>query len=189
MLTTMQIPNLDATVIIAVATLTILLMMPIIFSQQQNLLFVNAQKEQQQQSVSGIGQGILPGDVPTLFSFNAVKHKDGSLFGTFECFAVMPNGKTMYVNGTVTGLTLSPNGTSVTLTGPTIVYGFGAGTGTFKAVATTSKEVGGGSNVSNNGTLVLTTDVNRDGIQANMPDGSEGPFNEKILKSSIRLGP
>ena len=97
----MQIPNLDATVIIAVATLTILLMMPIIFSQQQNL-FVNAQKQQQRQSVSGIGQGILPGDVPTLFSFNAVKHKDGSLFGTFECFAVMPNGKTMYVNGTVT---------------------------------------------------------------------------------------
>jgi hypothetical protein len=71
-----------------------------------------------------------------------------------------------------------------------VVYGFGAGTGTFKAVATTSKEVGGvGSTVSNNGTLVLTTDVNGDGIQANMPDGSEGPFNEKILKSSIRLGP
>jgi hypothetical protein len=183
MLTTMQIPNLDAILIITLVALTILLMTPIIFSQQQDLL-VNAQK-QPQQSVSGIGQGILPGDVPTLFSFKAVKHKDGTLSGTFECFAVMPDGKTMYVNGTVRGLVLSTNGTSVMLTGPTVVYGFGAGTGTFKAVATTSKEGVGTSN--NNGTLVLTTDVNGDGIQAHMPDGSEGPFNEKILKGSIKL--
>src|SRR5437879_4378760 len=130
MLTTMQIPNLDATAIIIAAALTMSLIMPIIFSQQQ-ILLANAQE--QPQSVSGTGQGILPGDVPTLFSFKAVKHQDGTLSGKFECFAVMPDGKTMYVNGTVTGLTLSPNGTSVTLTGPTVVYGFGAGTGTFKA--------------------------------------------------------
>ena len=51
-------------------------------------------------------------------------------------------------------------------------------------MASISKE--GGGTASNNGTLVLTTDVNGDGIQANMPNGSEGPFNEKILKSSIK---
>jgi hypothetical protein len=46
-----------------------------------------------------------------------------------------------------------------------------------------------GSTVINNGKLVLTTDVNGDGIQGNIPDGSEGPFNEIIMKGSIRIYP
>ena len=37
--------------------------------------------------------------------------------------------------------------------------------------------------------LVLTTDVNGDGIKGNMPNSSEGPFNEKIMKGSIRIYP
>ena len=119
-----------------VAVVTILLIMPLMSSQQQQIPFANAQD---QQRVSGSGQGILPGDVPTLFSFKAAKDKDGKVSGNFECFAVMPDGNTMYVNGTVTGLALTAtsaptNGTSVTLSGPAIVTGFGAGAGTFKAV-------------------------------------------------------
>jgi len=97
----------------------------------------------------------------------------------------MPDGNTMYVKGTVTNLTISANGTSVILSEPTAVTGFGAGTGTFKAVATQSGLKDGSRE---NDTFILTTDVNRDGIQGNIPDGSEGPFNEKILNGSIKLG-
>ena len=48
---------------------------------------------------------------------------------------------------------------------------------------------GGSATPSNDGTLVLTTDVNRDGIQANIPNSSEGPFNEKVVKGSIVINP
>ena len=180
-----QLSLVKVTVITVAAVLSILFMMPLMSSQQQ-IPFANAQD---QQRVSGSGQGILPGDVPTLFSFKAAKDKDGKVSGNFECFAVMPDGNTMYVNGTVTGLTLAAaaNGTSVTLSGPAIVTGFGAGIGTFKALAIMPEAAG--STVSNNGKLVLTTDVNGDGIQGNMPNGSEGPFNEKIMKGSIRINP
>lgn len=176
------------TVITMVAVVTILLILPLMSSQQQ-IPFANAQD---QQRASGSGQGILPGDVPTLFSFKAAKDKDGKVSGNFECFAVMPDGNTMYVNGTVTGLALTAtstptNGSSVTLSGPAIVTGFGAGAGAFKAV--TIMPEAAGSTVINNGMLVLTTDVNGDGIKGNMPNGSEGPFNEKIMKGSIRIYP
>ncbi len=137
------------------------------------------------QNISGWGQSVLPGDVPTLFSFKAIK-QDGTVSGNFECFAVMPDGNTMYVKGTVTNVTKSANGTSATISGPAVVTGFGKGTGTFEAIAAQpSLKDGSGSN----GTLILTTDVNGDGIQGNMPDGSEGPFNEKIVKGSIKLNP
>ena len=179
------------TAITVAAVVTILLILPLM-SLQQQIPFANAQD---QHRVSGSGQGILPGDVPTLFNFKAAKDKDGKVSGNFECFAVMPDGNTMYVNGTVTGLTLASasipptptNGTSVTLSGPAIVTGFGAGAGTFKAVAIMQEATG--STVINNGKLVLTTDVNGDGIQGNIPDGSEGPFNEEIMKGSIRIYP
>jgi len=138
---------------------------------------------QQQQNASGWGQSVLPGDIPTLFSFEAIKHENGTVSGNFECFAVMPDGNTMYVNGKVTDLTIAANETSATLTGPTTVTGFGAGKGTFEAIVT--QGYGGTAN----GTLILTTDVNGDGIQGNMPDGSEGPFNENIIKGSIKLSP
>jgi hypothetical protein len=192
-----QLGSFKVTITTVAIILTILVMMPILSiqqqqqqQQQQQVPFVNAQEQPQQQSVSGIGQGILPGDVPTLFSFKAAKDKDGKVSGTFECFAVMPDGKTMYVNSTVTSLTIAANGTSATLSGPTIVTGFGAGSGTFKAIAITPGVATGSNNTaSNNGKLILTTDINRDGIQGNMPDGSEGPFNEKIMKASIRITP
>jgi hypothetical protein len=146
------------------------------------LLFVHAQ-QQQQQSALGWGESILPGDVPTLFSFNATKDNNGKASGVFECFAVMPDGKTMYVNGTVTDLTF--NETSAIISGPTMVTGFGAGVGTYKAIATPPE--GAESDNASNGTLILTTDVNGDGIQGNMPDGSEGPFNESIVRGSIKI--
>jgi hypothetical protein len=145
---------------------------------------------QETQSASGSAQGILPGDIPTLFSFNATKNENGNVSGNFECFALMPDGKTMYVNGTVTGLTFTTNQSSVVLTGPAIVTGFGAGTGAFKAIATpTIIDQDDGNTSSGNGTLILTTDINGDGVQASASDGSEGPFNEKIIKGSIRLNP
>lgn len=172
-----------------VTGLTILLILPVIFSQQ--IQFVNGQQQQQQQyqqNVSGSGQGILPGDVPTLFSFKFAEHKDGKVSGNFECFALMPDGSTMYVNGTVTDLAV--NQTSVVLSGPTIVTGFGAGSGTFEAIASMPEgRVVGAADSADNGTLILTTDVNGDNVQASANDGSEGPFNEKIIKGSIQLGP
>jgi hypothetical protein len=131
-------------------------------------------------NVTGGGLSELPGGVITLFGFNATESK-GKAFGQFECFAVMPDGKTMYVNGTVTDIVIYSNNNSATITGPTIVTGFGAGNGTFNAIV---NENGGG-----NDTLLLTTDVNGDGIQASSPDGSEGPFNEKIIKGFIRINP
>ena len=187
-----QLRPVKVTITTVASILTILAIMPIlsIQQQQQQILFVNAQEQPQQPKILGVGQGILPGDVPTLFSFKATKDKDGKVSGTFECFAVMPDGKTMYVNSTVTSLTIASNGTSAILSGPAIVTGFGAGSGTFKAVVTTPVGVTGSSAAaSNNGKLILTTDINGDGIQGNMPDGSEGPFNEKIMKASIRMTP
>lgn len=163
-------------------TLVVVLIVPMISLQIPQIYAQN----QQQQNASGWGQSVLPGDIPTLFSFEAIKLKDGTVSGNFECFAVMPDGNTMYVNGTVTDLTIDANGTSVTLTGPTTVTGFGAGKGTFEAIATEGDVTNGGKG---NGTLILTTDVNADGIQGNMPDGSEGPFNEKIIKGSLKLYP
>lgn len=160
----------------------VVLMVPIMALQVPKVY----SQDQQQQNASGWGQSVLPGDIPTLFSFEAIKLEDGTVSGNFECFAVMPDGNTMYVNGTVTDLTIDANGTSVTLTGPTTVTGFGAGKGTFEAIATEGDLTNGGKG---NGTLILTTDVNADGIQGNMPDGSEGPFNEKIIKGSIKLNP
>ncbi len=136
---------------------------------------------QQQQNASGWGQSVLPGDIPTLFSFKAIKHENGTVTGNFECFAVMPDGNTMYVNGKVTDLTVATNETSAMLMGSTTVTGFGAGNGTFKAIATQ------GDDGTTNGTLILTTDVNGDGIQGSILDGSEGPFNENIIKGSIKL--
>lgn len=60
--------------IVMVTGLSILSILPIMLSEQ--IFFVNGQ-QQQQQSVSGSGQGILPGEIPTLFSFKAAEHKDG----------------------------------------------------------------------------------------------------------------
>ena len=128
------------------------------------------------QSTYGSGLGSLPGDVPTLFSFNATNSPTGML-GNFECFAVMPDGTTMYVNGTINNLKVSAAGNSAVMTGSAIVTGFGAGEGTF--VATVNP---GGPGV---GALNLTTDINGDGKQASAPDRSEGPFPEKIVKGSI----
>lgn len=91
-------------------------------------------QQQQPQSASGWGESVLPGNIPTLFSFNASKDENGKVSGNFECFAVMPDGKTMYVNGTITDLTF--NETSTIISGPTMVTGFGAGIGTYKAIAT-----------------------------------------------------
>jgi hypothetical protein len=185
-----------AAAIAVVLSLSLFLLLPI--GYKYNIApFALAQK-QQQQRIFGVGAGILPNDVPTLFSFVASRNGEQSkeeVSGHFECFAVMPDGKTMYVNGTVTGLTLAStsipltptNGTSVTLSGPTIVTGFGAGAGTFKAVAIMQEATG--STIIKNGKLVLTTDVNGDGIQGNIPDGSEGPFNEQIMKGSIKISP
>lgn len=100
----------------------------------------------------------------------------------------MPDGSMMYVNGIVTDLTV--NQTSVVISGPTVVTGFGAGSGTFKAIVTMPEgsEIGA-AHSTNNGTLILTTDVNGDNIQASAADGSAGPFNEKIIKGSIQLSP
>ena len=134
------------------------------------------------QAIKGQGQGILPGDMPTLFSFAAANNDSKpSVPGFFECFAVMPDGTTMYVKGNITSLTVSENKTLVTMTGPANVMGFGAGTGTFKAIVT--------SDIQNNAVkeLVLTTDINGDGVQASLPDGSEGPFKEKVVKSSLQI--
>lgn len=150
----------------------------------QQIFFVNAQ-QQQQQSVSGSGQGILPGGIPTLFSFKAAEHKDGGAHGNFERFALVPNGGTMYVKGIVTDLAV--NQTSIVISGPTVVTGFGAGSGTFEVIATMPEgKVIGLNGSADNGTLILTTDVNGDNLQASGIDGSEGPFNEKIIKGSMQ---
>ena len=93
MLIGQQLSLVKVTVITMVAVVTILLIMPLMSSQQQQIPFANAQD---QQRVSGSGQGILPGDVPTLFKLKAPKDKDGKVSGNFECFAVMPDGNTMY---------------------------------------------------------------------------------------------
>jgi hypothetical protein len=95
----------------------------------------------------------------------------------------MPDGTTMYVKGNISSLGVAEDQSVVTIAGPAIVTGFGAGKGTFEAIFTpdiqnkTVKE------------LVLTTDVNGGGTQGNMPDGSEGPFKEKLLKSSLEITP
>jgi hypothetical protein len=124
---------------------------------------VSAQK---QQRVWGSGAGgILPGNISTLFSFEVTKAGQKAL-GHFECFAVMPDGKTMYVNGTVTGLDISADWHTATITGQSIITGMGAGNGPFKAIVTS-----GGPAIA---TLKLTTDINGDGKLGNMPDGSEG---------------
>jgi hypothetical protein len=172
--------------IIVLATAFLPLLLQSIASPTYTMLFIYAQ-QQQQQSASGWGDSILPGDVPTLFSFNATKDKNGKVSGIFECFAVMPDGKTMYVNGTVTDLTF--NETSVIISGPTVVTGFGAGVGTYKAIATLpeGQAAAESDNNASNGTLILTTDVNGDGIQGSRPDGSEGPFNEIIVRGSIKI--
>ena len=140
-------------------------------------LSVNAQAKE---SVSGSGLGGLPGDIPTLFSFNVTSNSEGTV-GDFECFAVMPDGMTMYVNGTVTNLDISEDNGSAAIMGPATVTGFGAGKGTYVANVTS-----GGPGI---GTLNLTTDVNGDGKQASLPDGSEGPFLEKIVKGFILINP
>ena len=130
-------------------------------------------------TIKGQGQGVLPGDMPTLFSFSAMKDEKGTVSGYFECFAVMPDVTTMYVKGNVTSLTVGDNQTSIALTGPAVVTGFGGGTGRFNAIVTPE-----GTGLSN---LVLTTDVNGDGVQASVSDGSEGPFKEKVVKSSLQI--
>jgi hypothetical protein len=170
-------------IIVLAAAFLSLLLLSVASSSTHVFLFVYAQ----QQSASGWGESVLPGDVPTLFSFNATKDKNGKVSGIFECFAVMPDGNTMYVNGTITDLTL--NETSAIIAGPTMVTGFGAGVGTYKALATLPEGQGAveSDNNASNGTLILTTDVNGDGIQGNMPDGSEGPFNENIVRGSIKI--
>jgi hypothetical protein len=142
------------------------------------LIFDSLVNAQEIVSITGVGLSELPGNVLTLFGFDATEIK-GKISGQFECFAVMPDGKTMYVNGTVTNIIISTNGSSATLTGPAMVTGFGAGTGTFKAIVTDDGI--------SNGNLILTTDINGDGIQASLPDGSEGPFNEKIIQGFIRI--
>ncbi len=169
--------------LIVVISMTVALTIMLILATA-SLEIPNIYAQNQLQNASGWGQSVLPGGIPTLFSFKAIK-QDGAVSGNFECFAVMPDGNTMYVKGTVTNLTISANGTSVIISGPTTVTGFGAGAGTFNAVAS---QTGLKDGSRENGTLILTTDVNGDGIQGNMPDGSEGPFNEKILKGSIKLG-
>src|ERR671910_333944 len=83
-------------------------------------LSVNAQAKE---SVSGSGLGGLPGDIPTLFSFNVTSNSEGTV-GDFECFAVMPDGMTMYVNGTVTNLDISEDNGSAAIMGPATVTGF-----------------------------------------------------------------
>lgn len=130
-------------------------------------------------TINGHGQGIIPGDVPTLFSFSAMKDEKGGVSGLFECFAVMPDGGTMYVKGNITSLTVGDNQSSIALTGPAIVTGFGGGIGRFNATITPE-----GTGISN---LVLTTDVNGDGVYASVSDGSEGPFKEKVVKSSLQI--
>lgn len=130
-------------------------------------------------TIRGQGQGILPDDVPTLFSFSALRDEKGNVSGHFECFAVIPDGGTMYVKGNVTSLTVADNQSSIALAGPAVVTGFGSGTGRFNAIATPE-----GTGMSN---LVLTTDVNGDGVQGSMSDGSEGPFKEKVVKSSLQI--
>jgi len=135
----------------------------------------NIYAQNQLQNASGWGQSVLPGGIPTLFSFKAIK-QDGAVSGNFECFAVMPDGNTMYVKGTVTNLTISANGTSVIISGPTTVTGFGGGRGNFKAIV--SPEGMGMNN------LVLNTDVNGNGVQPSISDGSEGPLKEKVVEFS-----
>ena len=108
-----------------------------------------------------------------------MKDENDGISGSFECFAVMPDGGTMYVKGNVTSLTVGDNQSSIALAGPAIVTGFGSGTGRFIAIATPE-----GTGMSN---LVLSTDVNGDGVQASMSDGSEGPFKEKVVKSSLQI--
>jgi hypothetical protein len=56
----------------------------------------------------------------------------------------------------------------------------GAGSGPFKAIVTSEGPA--------NATLKLSTDINGDGKLGNMPNGSEGPFNETITKASIQIG-
>jgi hypothetical protein len=131
-------------------------------------------------TIKGQGQGVLPGDVPTLFSFSSMNDSKPSLSGYFECFAVMPDGTTMYVKGNVTSLTIGDNQT-IFLAGPATVMGFGAGIGTFNAIVTPD--------IQNKAVreLVLTTDVNGDGAQASLSDGSEGPFKEKVVKSTLQI--
>src|ERR671933_135968 len=76
-----------------VLSLSLLLLLPIAY--EYNIApFVLAQK--QQQHIFGVGAGILPNDVPTLFSFVATRNDEQNkkVSGQFECFAVMPNGKT-----------------------------------------------------------------------------------------------
>jgi hypothetical protein len=166
-------------------TLTILSLASIMLPDE--VLFVYGQ-QQQYQNITGSGQGLLPGDVPTLFSFDAEEGRDGKMSGIFECFALMPDGTTMYVNGTITDL--ATNETSVVLSGPTMVTGFGAGSGAFEAIVTMpeGRELGA-SNSTGDGILVLTTDVNGDNVKGSATDGSEGPFNEKIIKGFLQLGP
>jgi hypothetical protein len=135
---------------------------------------------QNQERVLGSGAGnIMPNNIPTLFSFEVTKIGQKTS-GHFECFAVMPDGKTMFVNGTITGLDISGDRHNATITGQSIVTGMGAGSGPFKAVVTP-----GGSGTS---TLKLTTDINGDGKLGDMSDGSEGPFNENVTRGSIQIG-
>jgi hypothetical protein len=167
--------------------LIILLVAEGILSQAISINGLQLQQEQPRKSVSGSDQGILPSDVPTLFSFKVVEHKDGNVSGNFECFALMPDGSTMYVNSTVTDLSL--NETSVVMSGPTLITGFGAGSEAFQAVATMSegREISTAES-SDNVTLILTTDVNGDGVQASATDGLERHFNAKIIKGAVPLG-
>lgn len=130
------------------------------------------------QSASGGGENALPDGTPTHFGFAATKH-GGKVSGHFECLIALSGGKVMDVKGTVAGLTVATDGSSATLTGSATVTGFGAGTGTFTAVVTP-----GGAGV---GTITLTTDVDGSGIEGDAV--GEGPFNETVVKGSIKVSP
>ena len=88
----------------------------------------------------------------------------------------MPDGATMFVKGNITSLAVSENQTSIDLTSQAVVTAFGGGRGNFKAIV--SPEGIGMNN------LVLNTDVNGNGVQPSISDGSEGPLKEKVVEFS-----
>jgi hypothetical protein len=90
---------------IAVITAAALAIFPpfLLHSYSGTIILPSVSAQKQQRLLDSGAGSILPGNIPTLFSFEVTKAGQRAL-GHFECFAVMPDGKTMYMNGTVTGL-------------------------------------------------------------------------------------
>jgi len=162
---------------VAFATLAIISLL-ILYDYNATTILPHVSAQKQEHVLDSGAGNLMPNNIPTLFSFEVTKIGQKAL-GHFECFAVMPDGKTMYVNGTIRGLDISADGHIATITGQSIVTGMGAGSGSFKVVVTP-----GGPGTA---TLKLTTDINGDGKQGDIPDGSEGPFNETVTKGSIQI--